>query len=318
MSKYNKDIRKNKDETINNIALYWLTNIKNTRKYSTYVKYLNIYEKHIKPYIGTKNFYTINDETLLKLLKERYNCGSSYENNLSLSTLKSIRYVLFSILPNTKAISLELITGSFYIKDTSSIKIFNLHEQIQIINYLKTNINKFNLGILIAFYTGIRLGELCTLKYKDIDLICRTISIKQTAQRIKIFSSKKKTELRATKPKTFASERTIPICNELLSLLHKYLVESTYVVNDNKLMEPRTYQYKFKKILQVLSIQERPFHTIRHTFATNCITNGMDIKCLSEILGHSDVKTTMNKYIHPTFDSKLQQINKCILYNNQE
>lgn len=305
-------------ETVNDIAFCWLIKVKNTRKYSTYVKYLNIYEKHIKPYIGEKEIHTIDDEILLTLLKERYNYGGINRSNLSISTIKSIRYVLFSILSNMKATPLELITGSFYTKDNASIEIFISPEQYQIINYLKNHIDTFNLGILIAFYTGIRLGELCALKYEDIDLMHRTISIRQTVQRIKTSSAETKTELRCTKPKSAASERIIPICDELFCILCNNLSKGVYVVNGNKLMEPRTYQYKFKKILQTLTIQEHSFHTIRHTFATNCIDNGMNIKCLSEILGHSDVKTTMNRYVHPSLESKMNQINQCISYSGQK
>lgn len=123
-----------KTKIVNTIALCWLTKVKNTRKYSTYVKYLNIYERHIKPYIGENNLNTIDDEILLTLLKERYNYGAIHRNNLSISTIKSIRYVIFS---NMKATSLELITGSYYIRDTASIEIFIFPEQCQIINYLK-------------------------------------------------------------------------------------------------------------------------------------------------------------------------------------
>ncbi len=82
-------------------------------------------------------------------------------------------------------------------------------------------------------------------------------------------------------------------------------------------MEPRTYQYYFKRILKELSIDNKNFHSLRHTFATNCIASGMDPKCLSEILGHADVKTTLNRYVHPSLEQKMQQINSFALNYGQ-
>lgn len=108
--------------------------------------------------------------------------------------------------------------------------------------------------------------------------------------------------------KTFSSQREIPICDYLAEILQAYMPDSKYLLG-NKPYEPRTYQYKLKKYFEYLSIDEKHFHTLRHTFATNCIASGMDSKCLSEILGHADVKTTLNRYVHPSFDNKIQQIN---------
>ena len=85
--------------------------------------------------------------------------------------------------------------------------------------------------------------------------------------------------------------------------------DTIYIVNGSKLMEPRTYLYYFQRLLTNLSVETKKFHSLRHTFATNCIINGMVPKCLSEILGHSDIKTTLNKYVHPSMEQKMYQIN---------
>ena len=135
------------------------------------------------------------------------------------------------------------------------------------------------------------------------------LNLLQTVQRIKTSKSGVKTELIISTPKTENSNRVIPISDILLAVLKEYMTDSSYVVNGEKVMEPRTYQYYFKRLLNSLSIENKNFHALRHTFATNCINCGMDPKCLSELLGHSDVKTTLNKYVHPSMEQKRNQIN---------
>lgn len=103
--------------------------------------------------------------------------------------------------------------------------------------------------------------------------------------------------------------REIPISEEIKELLiYTKRGSDTYVVGGDKPMEPRTYQNRFKKYLRDIKVKEYNFHILRHTFATNCIDSGMDVKSLSEILGHSDVQITLNRYVHPTMDTKRKYI----------
>ena len=176
-------------------------------------------------------------------------------------------------------------------------------------SYLLKDIDNYKLGIFICMLTGLRLGEICALKTSDIDLQKRTLSVNSTVQRISVENQVHKTELMISEPKTKSSKRVIPICDLLYKVLCEHMSSGTFVISGNNVMEPRTYQYYFKKMQLSLAIQPTNFHTLRHTFATNCRENGMDAKCLSEILGHSDVKITLNKYVHPSYEQKLKQIN---------
>ena len=159
-------------------------------------------------------------------------------------------------------------------------------------------------------YTGLRLGELCALKWNDIDVKNLTISVNRTVQRIVSENKSQKSILIETPPKSDSSKRIIPVSSEIMELLLKLYSNHPYVFGKEKPLEPRTMQYRFKKILEKAGIENRNFHTLRHTFATNCIENNMDVKTLSEILGHSNVKITLNCYVHPTMDSKREQIEK--------
>ena len=163
-------------------------------------------------------------------------------------------------------------------------------------------------AVLLCLYAGLRLGELCALRWTGIDLEGKTLTVNRTVQRIAVPGHKTKTILLETAPKSGSSRRTVPLTPELLDILFRLRGEQPHVFGGKKLLEPRTMQYHFKKILKETGVEGKTFHTLRHTFATNCVENGMDVKSLSELLGHSDVKITLNLYVHPTMDSKRKQL----------
>lgn len=310
--------KKNTMEILDDAAISWLNNIKQSKKYSTYVKYENIYTKHIKGVLGNEKLSTITEQICENFIDSKRYCDTDYSIELSNSTLYSIKNVLTQIIKygtNNKTFIIENGQNNNYsLKKSDKNQIFTKIEQQRMFDYLVKDIDNYKLGILVCLFTGIRLGEICALRRENINLKNRTIRISETVQRIKSENADTKTELFVSTPKTVNSNRLVPICDTLYNLLKDNLSEADYVINGSTVMEPRTYQYYFKKLITKLSIDNKNFHCIRHTFATNCISNGMDVKCLSEILGHSDVKTTLNKYVHPTMEQKISQINS--LSNN--
>ena len=175
--------------------------------------------------------------------------------------------------------------------------------------------NQKNAGILLALCAGMRIGEICALKVSDIDFLAGTIDISRAVQRVQ---TGKKTELLVQTPKSDASERVIPLPSDLLSHLKtavRGLPENAYVLTGraDKPMEPRTLRYYFSGFLKRCNIRYRNFHVLRHTFATRCIETGMDVKSLSELLGHADVRTTLKLYVHPSLESKRRAIQKIAL-----
>lgn len=307
-------------DSVNSITEKWLEEIKKYRKIATYVKYEYIYANHIKHHIGNKIICEITQDDCLHLLTYEYNNSLDNGTVLSDSTINSIRNVLTQIIRyGTQNYAFKISDNFKHIKkNEKQIKIFSKNEQAILLNTLLNDMNCYNLGICICMLTGMRLGEICSLRKSDINLSLKTITINQTVQRVKIDNACSKTELVISSPKTKNSHRVIPICDTLLAILNKYMPDALYIVNGEKVMEPRTYQYYFKKLLKTTSIETNNFHTLRHTFATKCIESGMDPKCLSEILGHSDVKTTLNKYVHPSLEQKINQINSITLDYGKE
>lgn len=185
---------------------------------------------------------------------------------------------------------------------------FSRTEQAMLLDCIYERMEPLMVAILLCLYAGLRLGELCALRWTDIDFKGKVLTIDRTVQRLAVLGHMTKTILLETNPKSESSRRTIPLTSELLEILSGFKEEAPYVFGREKPLDPRTMQYRFKKILKEVGIDDRTFHALRHTFATNCVENGMDVKTLSELLGHFDVKLTLNRYVHPTMDSKRKQI----------
>ena len=186
--------------------------------------------------------------------------------------------------------------------DKNKIKRMNIEEQKNLVKYLKGHLNPTTLGILLSLYMGLRIGELCGLTWADIDLNAKILSIRRTVQRVKSYNNGiQKTKIIVSTPKSDTSFREIPIPNFLVRYLQMFQKDNHcyFLSGKEKLIEPRTYQYRYKKILSQVGIKSHNYHQLRHTFATNCIQNGFDIKTLSVILGHKTVNMTLNRYIHP-------------------
>lgn len=197
------------------------------------------------------------------------------------------------------------------------IETFSKAEQSRLLACIYNGIDPYKTAILLCLYTGMRLGELCALKWEDIDFRDGTVTVNRTVQRIAVNGYIKKTILMETNPKSESSKRLIPLTDEMTRLLKQLKREGDYVFGRNKPLEPRTLQYQMRKILREADVDNRNFHILRHTFATNCVESGMDIKTLSVILGHSDVKITLNRYVHPTLDSKRKQIGQLLDFYGQ-
>ena len=195
------------------------------------------------------------------------------------------------------------------------MRILSKKEQEIITNNLIDSEDLRDIGILICLYTGIRVGELCALRWQDISLVEKTISVRNTLQRVKIQDPVDdcKTKILISSPKSQCSLRTIPVPNEIMVLIQNQIsTKESFLLTgtSDKFIEPRTMQNHFQKVLKSNSIQKANFHCLRHTFATRCVEVGFDVKSLSEILGHANVNITMNRYVHPTMDLKRENMER--------
>ena len=169
------------------------------------------------------------------------------------------------------------------------------------------------MGILICLFTGLRIGEICALRWSDISLDEQYIHIHQTMQRIQTKDDEKsKTSVVILTPKSSCSIRRVPIPDNLLYLMTEFQApENAFLLTgkEKKYMEPRTLENHFKTIINLCSIDKANFHALRHTFATRCVELGFDVKSLSEILGHASVNITLNRYVHPSMELKKRNMN---------
>jgi len=189
-------------------------------------------------------------------------------------------------------------------------------EQEKLKNHIQNNLDCKSLGVLISLYTGVRLGELCALQWKDIDFYEEEIKVTKTLQRIKNTdeNDNRKTKVIIDKPKSVKSVRNIPLPSFLFNILKEYrkgYTADTYILTGNlRYMDNRVYQDKFKQYIKLAGLQDINFHATRHTFATRAIEHGIDVKTVSELLGHSSVKFTLERYVHSSKEHKKQSMEK--------
>lgn len=290
--------------TFDSIASDWLAVVAERRKYSTYIKYRDIYKTHLHPILSGMSVKDMDRDTAYQLTQ-------SIETK-SESLTKSIYCVLNQLskyVTNTLRLSLPAISPDKAATSTKPVETLAQAEQIRLLTFLYEEMDLSKFGIVLCLSTGLRLGEVCALKWSDIDLDGMLLYVKRTVQRISVEGQGRKTILLEGEPKSVFSKREIPLPDNIVSLIKHYHSNRGYVISGNKPTEPRTYQNRFHKYLELAGINRRNFHVLRNTFATNCVNSGADVKSLSEILGHSDVRITLNRYVHPSMEIKRQHLN---------
>lgn len=289
-------------------AAEWLEEVSGKHKYSTYVKYGNVYRIHMEGMLGLFPLTDLPDQKIQEKISDHLS-----EEGLSDSIRKSVCSVTKQILEyagSKYSVCVPALKLPAVRPGKKTVETFSKTEQSRLFACLYNSPDKFKTAMLLCLYTGMRLGELCSLKWSDFDLKDRTVTVNRTVQRITVKGYMTRTILMETAPKSESSKRAIPLTEEMTELLERFQGDGDYVFGGDKPLEPRTMQYRMKKILNEAKVEHRNFHILRHTFATNCVESGMDVKTLSVILGHSDVKITLNRYVHPTMDSKRKQIGR--------
>lgn len=282
----------------------WLEEVEQTRKYSTYIKYKKLYTCHIQTLFSADKLSRLSDRNIQTRMATLEVSGTTRQSILA-AIKQTLRYV-----ERKYGYPMPAITSCPLQKKSSAIEIMNRTEQTRLIQFLYSDMDISKVGIYLCLFTGLRLGEICSLKWADIDQKKGLLHVNRTVQRIESKEGPTKTALLETPPKSAFSKREIPMSDILLTLLTRFQQDGQeYVLKSSKPMEPRTYQNHFKKYLEQINAPSYNFHILRHTFATNCIDSGMDVKSLSEILGHSNVQITLNRYVHPSMDTKRKYIN---------
>ena len=309
--------KKGTASTVGDFCSEWLSTVRVNCKRSTFVKYENSCNKYILPKFGKMNVSSITttaaEEFLLSLISE---------NGLSPKTVRDILSIMKLILSyadkhggivncNLSAVTIKCEPTDFYV--------FTKEEQHILIEYILNEPDLRKIGILLCLYTGLRVGEVCALTWADIDLDAKLLYVNKTMQRIRNTDDpepKNKTIVTVTSPKSRASVRYVPLTDFLADILREYKKENDayFLTGMSKIyIEPRNMQHFFEICLKETGITKANFHSLRHTFATKCVEAGFEIKTLSEILGHSSVNITLNRYVHTSMEMKRLNMNKLTL-----
>lgn len=296
---------------IKEIVTLWKEDKKQYVKKSTISAYSLLIENHILPTFGEcESVYEaeVQEYVFIKL-----------SEGLSQKSIKDILIVLKMILKfgvKNKFTEYTPIDIKFPTqRERQEIEVLSRTNHKKIIDHIQNHFTFRNLGIYICLSAGMRIGEVCALKWSDIDTDNGVINIRQTIQRIYLIDeNQRRTELVLDTPKTKNSIRDIPMTKEMLRLLKplKKIVNNDFFVltNEAKPTEPRTYRNYYKQLMRDLGMPDLKFHGLRHSFATRCIESNCDYKTVSVLLGHSNISTTLNLYVHPNMEQKKKCIDK--------
>lgn len=301
---------------LNSVLSEFLLYHQNKSKESTVSQYKRIIDLHIRPQLGELKLQDITPFQIESYTHYKLNHGCiGSDKGLSPKTVRDILTVLKSALLYAEERGYYSCNTKFSLprKEKNKIDVLSKDEERMLWDHLTSNFEQAQLGVLLALCSGMRIGEICALRWNDIDIENRLIMVRHTLQRISDISGKQKTKLIIGTPKSNASEREIPIMNILLPYIERCkptVSQECFVLSGNtRPIEPSNYYAKYQRWLKEIGLVQHSFHTLRHTFATRCIESGGDAKSISEILGHSDVRITLSLYVHPSLEQKRQCIN---------
>lgn len=279
-------------------------------KSTTISTYIYLYECHLQDFFGVKNIEEITNKDIDRFVDLKAGLNGNYIN-LMLSIFNAvIKFVRSEDIANVNS----FLQAKQIREQVKKVEIFTEFEKSRIESYCISRIEPVNIAILLSLSTGIRLGELCALQKEDFDFNNNAFKITKTMIRVKNLdkNAKTKTKIVIVTPKSKASIRTLPVPAYLVDFIKELFenapFEAYITTGKRRFITPRTIENQFTKVLNHCKINYKKFHTLRHTFATYALKSCMDIKTLSEILGHSSVKTTLDRYVQSDFSTKKAQM----------
>ena len=311
----NAEKEKSSRMLLSEVAARWESTLVGQVKESTLVKYHVTVHNHLLPALGHLSVETMSHEIIenfaLRLLRGEGANGKP----LSPRTVSDILAVLRSILrfARRNGATVPCDGSSVRIRRPAvEIRVLSRQEQDILCRYLYNNRNARNAGILLSLFAGLRVGEVCALRWEDIHLEERTLHVRHTMQRIQSLDPiGPRTHVVITTPKSVTSTRTIPLPEDLIQILTELPGPRRgffLTGEENHFSEPKVMQDHFARTVRRCGLGDANYHALRHTFATRCIELGFDVKSLSELLGHSTVAMTMDRYVHPTMAHKRENM----------
>lgn len=292
--------------TVKELFEEWLSAVRLKVKESTYANYRMKADKHILSEFGGMRYEQLTVQMLHRFIENKLNSG------LSAKYVSDIVIVFKSMAKYTSRVHgfRNPLADVILPKVTKTeMNLLSDNQQKQLCSHMLKNTDNTSVCVLISLYTGLRIGEICGMKWGDIDFEKSILTVRRTVQRIR--TGIHGTKLIVDTPKSRSSQRSIPIPAFIMDILRKFRNnDNFYILSGNtKVTEPRTMQRKFRSILKKAELPSVKYHSLRHMFATNCIKIGFDVKTLSEILGHATVETTLNRYVHSSMERKTQCMN---------
>jgi len=302
------------NKTLKELCCEWLACAKLRVKFSSYCCYEKLITKYILPYFEDIGYEKLGTPIINEFSEHMLKCGKVNRfGGLSSKSVHDILVVMRSVAKYAEqeySYKNPMRNISMPKSEIKEAVVFNKDERGRLQNYLQSNLTDSNLGILLTMYSGLRIGELCALTWGDIDFENGAVRVAKTLQRVPERSGSNKTSVIITSPKSKTSVRDIPIPAFVMDILqHNRHSDNCYILSgNNRPVESRTMQNRFKAVLKECGIRSANFHLIRHTYATACIESGFDAKTVSELLGHSNVNITLNRYVHSSMERK----KKCV------
>ncbi len=291
----------------------WLASNGGSLKVSSLNRYENDIKNHIKPFFGEKLPSDITSEEV-----DSFSRMLLQQQGLSPKTVRNILALFHSVFVFIRKRTQWNLREPeiIYPKERrKAVRVLDEKEEERFMRFLVREMDICKFAVYMALRTGMRIGEICALRWLDISFDARTISICHTAQRIRNTEegAGTKTKIMIGPPKSESSCRMIPLMPDMAALCMRFCTSETgafVLTGTGQCMDPRKLQRRLKAYTEKCGIKEVHFHTLRHTFATRCIEAGFDMKTLSEILGHSNIGITMNLYVHPNMDSKRENMSR--------
>ena len=297
--------------TVKEAAAQWLSSAKLRVKASSYANYENIVVKHILPELGDMHMSVLTTAQLNEFIHNKLTYGRL--NSCGGLSAKSVRDIMTVYRSIESYASMEYSVPPTHFtmpkQEKHTLDVLTKDERSRIEHYLTQNLTTTNIAVLLCMFSGLRIGELCGLKWSDVDFDNGTISVSRTVQRI---NKGGHSEVVVSSPKSKSSVRLVPVPKFIMDiLLQNKKGDNFYIISSTlKPVEPRTMQYRFKKILKNSGVRDVNFHLLRHTYATVCIEQGFDPKTLSELLGHADASITLNRYVHSSMQMKIKYVDR--------
>lgn len=297
-------------------ASLWLKDSQLSLKGASVYRYENLLNTHILPAFGNQRIDQITGTDINAFLATKLMSGRvDGKGGLSPTYVRSIMLVMKAVLAYAAENRMCVPLQSKISKPqpiAKDLPVLTQNEQKLLVNMCMTQIDETKVCVLLSLYAGLRIGEICALEWEDIDLENRLIHVRKTVSRVSgTGDNMVRSTLVITRPKTIASFRDIPICSWLVPVLKELhdMRRSSFVASSQPgFVSPRTFDYRYHKLLRTAGIQMINYHALRHTFATRCIEAGIDVKTLSELLGHTDASITLNTYVHSSMERKRTQL----------